>query len=294
MRHLITPARLTVGMPTVRTNDITTYYVDHGAGPPIVFVHGAILDHSQWAPQLDALADGYRCIAYDVRGHGRTGGSTPEAYTVELLADDLAAFLDALDLGQPIVCGLSTGGCIAQVFAARHPDRLSGLVLAGTFGPPYLTFGDRLQRQYVLPATILPVRLFGYERVERVLVWLNETLGESGASGDYEKVEALRETAPTMSTAAFAKTIRAIAGFHDTTVDYDAISVPTLVLYGAHEPGFIRVHASRFAERLPTVEMREVPDAGHASNLDNPTFYADTLREFADRCFGTAADATRP
>lgn len=272
-------------MPTVRTNDLTTYYEDRSEGQPIVFVHGAILDHySQWAPQLNALTDDYRCLAYDVRGHGRTGGSTRDDYTIELLADDLAAFLDALDLEDPVICGLSTGGCIAQVFAARHPDRLSGLVLAGTFGPPYLTFGDRLQRRHVLPATILPVRLFGYERVERALVWLNETLGESGGSGDYEKVESLRETAPTMSTTEFAKTIRAIAGFHHATIEYDAISVPTLVLYGEHEPGFIRAHATRFGDVLPNSTVRTIPGAGHASNLDNPDCFTTALRDFATSC----------
>ena len=267
-------------MPTVRTGDVTTDYEDRGEGPPIVFVHGAILDHTQWWPQLDALSDEYRVVAYDVRGHGRTGGSAVDAYSIELLADDLAALIDALDFDDPVLCGLSTGGCIAQMYASRHPDALSGLVLASTFGPEYLTFGDRLQRGVVLPATIPPTRLVGYERVERVLTWLNETFGSRGSSGDYENVQALRDRGERMTADEFAKTIRAVSRFHDTEIDYANITVPTLVLYGENEPGFIQAHAARFADRLPDVEVRSVPNAGHASNMDNPDFYEDALREF--------------
>lgn len=283
-------------MPTVTTNDITTYYEDRGDGPPVVFVHGAILDHTQWWPQLDALEDEYRVIAYDVRGHGKTGASRLDDYSVEILADDLAAFIEALDLERPVICGLSTGGCIAQVYASRHPDSISGLVLASTFGPEYVTFGDRLQRGVVLPATIPPTRLVGYERVERVLTWLNETFGSTGSSGDYENVQALRDRGEPMTSDEFAKTIRALSGFHDTDVDYDAITVPTLVLFGENEPGFIKAHAARFADLIPDVEVRSVPDAGHASNMDNPDFYEAALREFVtaavDTDSGTEVDGS--
>ena len=281
-------------MPSIELDDAVTYYEDRGDGPPIVFVHGAILDRTQWNPQLDALADDYRVLAYDVRGHGRTGPTDRESYTIELLADDLAAFVDALDLERPVVVGHSTGGCIAQVYAARHPDEISGLVLAGTFGPEYLTLADRIQRDVVLRATIPPTRLVGYERVEKALiVWPNELLGKRGSSGDYGNVQRLRERGEPMTTDEFAKTIRAIHAFHDTTIDYDAITVPTLVLYGENEPGLVHAHAARFADRIADVDVRAVPDAGHASNMDNPEFYEDVLREFLPRCFETD-DVTPP
>lgn len=272
-------------MPTVETNDSTTYYEDRGDGPPVVFIHGAVMDHTQWEPQLDALADDYRVLAYDVRGHGRTGDTDRGRYSIDLLAEDLDAFLDALDLDRPVVCGLSNGGCIAQVYASRHPTRLAGLVLASTFGPEYLTLGDRLQRGFILPATIPLARLVGYERVERAIAWLNETFGRTGSSGDYENVEALRDRGEPMSSVAFAKTIHSLVAFHEQTIAYDAITVPTLVLYGENEPGFIQAHAARFADRISDAEVLAVPDAGHASNMDNPAAYEDALREFLPRCF---------
>ena len=280
-------------MPTVQTNDIETYYERSGSGPPVVFVHGAIVDYTQWQPQFDALSDDYTTIAYDVRGHGRTGGSDRESYSMDLFSDDLAALVDALELDRPVVCGLSLGGCIAQAYADRYPDRLSGLVLVDTFGPSPLSPGERVQRR-LLRATIPLVRLFDYERVERVMVWLQERLSK-GVSGEYENIEAIRATGPTMATEEFAKVIRALARFHETPVGYRSITVPTLVLYGEHDAGFIRQHAPALADAIRGAKIREVPGAGHASNLDNPEFVTDALRLFlwgiwsGDR---TARDAT--
>jgi pimeloyl-ACP methyl ester carboxylesterase len=132
-------------MPKVRTDDIETYYERRGSGPVIVFVHGAIVDHSQWTPQLEALSNENTTIAYDVRGHGRTGGSETDSYSIDLFAEDLEAFTTALDLDKPVLCGLSMGGCIAQAYAARYPERIGGLVLADTFTPELLDWRERLQ-----------------------------------------------------------------------------------------------------------------------------------------------------
>lgn len=64
------------------------------------------------------MSDEYTTVVYDVRGRGRTGGSAPDAYSVHLFAEDLAALVAALDLDRPVVCGLSMGGCVAQASAA--------------------------------------------------------------------------------------------------------------------------------------------------------------------------------
>lgn len=165
------------------------------------------------------------------------------------------------------------------MYAATHPDRLAGLVLADTFGPELLNRRDWLQRSAMLRATVLPVRLVGYQRVEKALVWLQERFQE-GVSGDYERIERLRTEGPKMETDEFAKVVRAVASFHETEIDLSAIAVPTLVLYGEHEPVFIRRYVPKLAGEIPDAAVREVPGAGHASNLDNPEFFTTALREF--------------
>ncbi|WP_435062585.1 alpha/beta fold hydrolase [Halobaculum sp. EA56] len=280
-------------MPTVATNDVETYYERRGDGPPVVFVHGAIVDHSQWAPQFDALADDYTVVAYDVRGHGRTGGSDRGAYSVDLFAEDLAALVDALDLDRPTICGLSLGGCIAMTYAARYPDRCSGLVLADTFGPTPLTLGERVQRR-ALRLTIPFVRVLGYPRVERAMVWLQRRISGEGVAGDYGRIEAIRETGPLMSTAEFAKVIRALASFDRTRVDLASIAAPTLVLYGEHDAGFVRRQSAALGALIPGAEVAAVPGAGHAANLDEPAFVTERVRGLLARAFpdGERSDAT--
>jgi len=122
------------------------------------------------------------------------------------------------------------------------------------------------------------------------MVWLHERFAR-GASGDYEKIERLRATAPQMTTARFAKVIRAVAAFHETAIDFSAIAVPALVLYGEHEPAFIRRHARKLRAELPNALVREVPGIGHASNLDEPEFFTRALREFPALHAGPGAGA---
>ncbi|MDG5777062.1 alpha/beta hydrolase [Haloarculaceae archaeon H-GB2-1] len=277
-------------MPFVETNGVATYYERRGTGPPIVFVHGAIVDHSQWWPQVTALSDQFTTYAYDVRGHGRTRGSDVDSYSVELFAADLDAFISALDVEQPILCGLSMGGCIAQVYAANHPDRLAVLVLADTFTPEIFDRWEWVQRSLLLRAVIPPVRLLGYERVEQAMVWLQERISK-GVSGDYEKIQTLPASGPKMETDEFAKVVRALARFDETRFDLSAITVPTLVLYGEHEAGFVKRHASKLGREVPDAVVDVVPSGGHASNLDNPTFVTQALRDF---CYRIGAGESSP
>jgi len=86
--------------------------------------------------------------------------------------------------------------------------------------------------------------------------------------------------------------VRAVAAFHRTSVDLAAISVPTLVLYGEHEPPFIKRHAPIFESEIPDASMLQVPGAGHASNLDNPEFFTAALREFLADVYPDATETT--
>ena len=141
----------------------------------------------------------------------------------------------------------------------------------------------------MLNALIPPVRLVGLERVEKANVWLTERFFR-GAGGDYEKVEQLREDGPRVTTDEFAKVVRSMARFHERSVDLSAIEVPTLVVYGENDLPFARRHAAAIATQVADVEVAEIADAGHASNLDDPGAFSDLLRSLLFRV-GTADDA---
>jgi non-heme chloroperoxidase len=124
-------------MSTITTKDGTEiYYKDWGSGPPVVFSHGWPLTADAWEAQMFFLAsNGYRCIAHDRRGHGRSGqpwnGNDMDTY-----ADDLAQLFEALDLKGAVMIGHSTGGGEVARFIGRHgTKRVSKAVLMGAVPP---------------------------------------------------------------------------------------------------------------------------------------------------------------
>ncbi len=280
-------------MPTVRTGDVDTYYEIRGEGPPVVFVHGMMMTTTMWAPQVDAFGDAYATIAYDVRGHGHTGGSDRDEYSMELFAEDLEALLDALGVDRAVVCGLSMGGAIAQAFAAAYPDRLAGLVLADTFPTGPMPLVGRLAMANIRFLARL-ARLVDYRTLNRLQLRVGNRL-LPGVSGDEVTVQRLLEEAPTIPRAEFVKIADATARFPRRELDLSVVTAPTLVLAGEHYPLAYEGVKERLAAQLRNAdpEVRVVPGGGHASNLDNPAAFNDAVADLLERAdwAGAAASA---
>ncbi|MEZ0309083.1 MAG: alpha/beta fold hydrolase, partial [Ramlibacter sp.] len=111
-------------------------FVDDGGsgGLVVLFVHSFAGDARHWRAQLQHVRLRRRAIAIDLRGHGRSDAPASGDYSVPALAEDIAAVTDALGLKRFVLVGHSMGGAAATAYAGKHPDRLAGLVLAGTPG----------------------------------------------------------------------------------------------------------------------------------------------------------------
>jgi len=124
-------------MSTILTKDGTTiYYKDWGSGEPVVFSHGWPLSSDSWEAQMFVLAShGYRCIAHDRRGHGRS--SQPwSGNEMNTYADDLATLMDALDLKHAVLVGFSAGGGEVARYIGRHgTKRLAKAALVAAVPP---------------------------------------------------------------------------------------------------------------------------------------------------------------
>jgi len=267
---------------SARTNGIETYYVCRGEGPPVVFVHGMAMDHRMWDGQTTALSDEFTTVAYDVRGHGRTGGSDAALYSVDLFAADLDALLNALAMERPVLVGLSLGGCIAQAYAAAHPENVAGLVLADTFPPGPLSVRARLLFSNLRVLARLD-RIVRYKRLNRLQMWVGDKLSPGVAGeGAGERIQRLMESSPTIPHEEFAKIARATAAFSTTPLDLSGVIAPALLLYGERVPGPLQDLARTVPARLGStkVTVTEVPNGGHASNVDNPAFFTEEVREF--------------
>jgi non-heme chloroperoxidase len=126
-------------MTTITTNDGTAiYYKDWGAGQPVVFSHGWPLNSDSWEAQMLFLAsNGYRCIAHDRRGHGRSGqpwaGNDMDTY-----AEDLSTLIETLDLTNAVLAGFSTGGGEVARYVGRHGTKRVAKVALISAVPPLM------------------------------------------------------------------------------------------------------------------------------------------------------------
>ena len=108
-------------------NGINLYHETHGAGRPMILLHGGLGSGEMFGPVLPALAGHHRVIAVDLQGHGRTA-DIDRPLDVRLMADDIAALIDHLGLDRPDIVGYSLGGGVALQTAVRHPDKVGRLV----------------------------------------------------------------------------------------------------------------------------------------------------------------------
>ncbi len=272
-------------MPRVQTDDIQTYYEIRGEGSPLLLLHGGFVDHRMWQPQILAFAQDFQVIVYDMRGHGKTGGSQKRRYSTQLFARDLDALLQQLEIEQAIVCGLSLGGIIAQAFAALYPERISALILCDTAVSTTLTWSDKIQI-YLLGWSLSPsVRLMGARRFVDYAFWFARlTRGEAWFGQNAEVREYVRDCMRSFDTREMAKLYNLIVGFHG--VDLAKIKVPALVINGEYESANVLQHTAYIQRRIPHAKTAVIPGAGHTSNMENPQVFNEVVLHFLREAFG--------
>lgn len=206
-------------------------------------------------------------------------------YTIDTFADDLYALLEALEIDQPVVIGQSFGGIIAQDFAIRYPQRLKGLVLAGSMVAIDLTLLDRLQCRVLFPgwAMQLAIQTLSLERFVRFSVWLGRvTLGRDFLSTDPASQAYLEQCMLQMEREEYLKLWQALYAFH--LLPLERIQVPVLALNGADEGKNMLAHTQEIVRRAPRAEGQIIPRARHASNLDNPVAFNQAVEAFVQHC----------
>src|SRR5438874_9820338 len=221
-------------MPTITTKDgAQIYYKDWGSGQPVVFSHGWPLNADAWDDQLYFFAtNGYRAIAHDRRGHGRSS-QTSNGNDMDTYADDLAALVEALDLTSAIHVGHSTGGGEVARYIGRHgTKRVAKAVLIGAIPPLMLKTGAN-------PGG-LPIEVFDQLRAnvvaDRSQFWKDLSIPFYGYNRPGAKVsEGVRDSFWRQGMmAGFPAAYFCIKAFSETdlTKDLEKCDVPTLILHG--------------------------------------------------------------
>src|SRR5699024_6110335 len=283
-------------MPTVRTNGVQAYCEEYEEGLPIVLHHGATSNHRLWAERARPLAADYRIIVYVLRGHGRTGGSERTSYTTGLYAEDLGAFINALELDRPAICGLSLGGMIAQTYAAESPETISALCTLGTRTPEILD-GEWVERRLVpkIGAILSPVVDPNHimELLYRFYAWRSDDDGTETLRNAERIQNEHAADFPAMADAEVGKVHDLLRRYPAESVAHSMITIPSLLLYGERESEVAGPHAEYMADTIPVAEVRRIPNAGHNSHVDNPEFILDLLREFLAIAVGDRYEINR-
>ncbi|RZU73645.1 pimeloyl-ACP methyl ester carboxylesterase [Micromonospora kangleipakensis] len=139
-------AEPTTSVQYAEVNGVNLYYETHGAGRPMILLHGGLGSGEMFGPILPTLADGHQVILVDLQGHGRTA-DVDRPLDITLMADDVAALIDHLGLEKPDVVGFSLGGGVALQVAIRHPEKVGRLVSASANIRRSAIYPEMLQQQ---------------------------------------------------------------------------------------------------------------------------------------------------
>ena len=257
-------------MAFIAAGGITVHYdlVGPQGAPVILFANSIGTGFHIWDEQVPELSKTFRVLRYDMRGHGLTD-ATPGAYSMDMLADDAAALLDALGIERAHVCGLSIGGMMAQKLAAKAPQRVLSLILCDTaslIGPPSV-WDDRIkaieERGMGAIASGVMARWFTErfrtEQADRVRGYVN-MVARPTVEGYVGCSKAIRDA--------------------DLAEDDARISCPTLVLVGDQDVATPPAQAEQLAGAIRGARFAVVPDAAHIPCVEQPAAMNALILDF--------------
>jgi pimeloyl-ACP methyl ester carboxylesterase len=257
----------------VRPGATIAYWVSGpDRAPVVVLLHGATLDHQAWNDQVDGLAERYRVVVPDLRGHGES--TLTGAFRFDDAVDDVAALLDEVDTGAPVVLGgLSLGGNIAQEIVYRDPGRVDALVVADS------TCNTADRHPLAAPLTIAAL--------SAMLLGGRERFMQHAAAVTSPHDDVRQYILDANEDRAAFEVVQILASLLDDGLHPEPgylLPVPTLLLVGADDQvGDIATGSGEWAARDPMIEHVVIPGAAHASNQDNPAAFTAALAVFLDR-----------
>lgn len=246
-------------MAYIERGGVKVYYESHGEGQPLLLSHGYSATSQMWQGQVNAFP-GYRIVTWDMRGHGQTDSPDDQSlYSEEHTVDDMAAILRELGMTKAVIAGLSLGGYMSLAFNVKYPRMVRALMLFDT-GPGYKS----------------PVGREGWNEtaMKRAEVFEAKGLDALGASAEVR-------ASTHRSAAGLAKAARGMLAQFDARIieSLPAIVVPTLVLVGENDQPFLGA-TDYMAAKIPGALKAVIPNAGHASNIDQPAAFNEAVTDF--------------
>jgi 3-oxoadipate enol-lactonase len=259
-------------MPKTRINNIDIAYDDTGAGSAVVLIHGYPFNRSMWAEQVSALADSYRVVTLDLRGHGESESSTG-ASTMKLMAQDVATLMDELQIDRAVIGGLSMGGYVTLAFYQLFPGRVEKLLLADTRAQ-----ADTEEGKATRADQVQQIQAEGMTGIVNAM--LPKLLSPETVSKQPEIVKRVRDMMMHTSPEGAIGALRGMAEREDQTERLTQINVPTLIVVGKEDPITPVADSQKMHEGIADSQLVVIENASHVSNIEQPEQFNRALKDF--------------
>lgn len=259
----------------LKIDDLQIHYKIKDAENPdltVVFIHGFPFDSSIWDKQMEGLPDNVCGISYDIRGFGKSS-SRHHFFSIDLFAADLISFLQKLAAKRIVLCGVSMGGYIALRAVQRSSDHLAGLILCDTNAS----------------ADSNEAKLKRFESINQITGGGKAQFAESFLKGLFSKktnednqqlVDNIGRIILDTSDDSICAAQLALASRTETVTFLPAISVPCLIIRGSEDQLMSIEHAEQMDSQLNSHGIREIADAGHLPNAENPEAFNEAINNF--------------
>jgi pimeloyl-ACP methyl ester carboxylesterase len=259
-------------------NGVELYYEDTGQGFPVVFCHEFAGDYRAWDLQVRAFARRFRCITYSQRGFPLS--SVPDdldAYTQDLLIEDLRALLAHLGIEQAFIVGFSMGGSVVLNFALRYPALCRAITVVGTGAGAT----NRERFEHDIDEVVDLIRSRGmHEFAERYAEGpTRQPFKRKDPHGWSVFREQLAEHSAVGQTLTMLGVLRRRPSVLSLGSELEALRVPTLIIIGDEDEPCVDV-AVFLKRRIATSGLLVVPQSGHTVNLEEPAVFNAAVLEF--------------
>jgi len=253
----------------VEVNGINMFYFEKGKGHPLILLHGGIVTaETNWLKQIDFFAKYFRVIAPDSRGHGRTNNPTEE-FSYKLMADDLVALIQALNLEKPFILGWSDGGQIILEIGINYPDVAKALVAGGTLSEITEHYTSGMKHWGIKgPGNV------DFEKLREVIPQFVDALPEMHS--------------PVYGSEYWKKLLQNISKMwldplHFPKKKIKQINTPILVIAGDRDAAVSIEECVKIYKLIPNAELAIIPNATHGVYDTKPDLFNETVLDFLIR-----------
>lgn len=271
-------------MPKVKANKLAMNFEQQGNGEPLILIPYLAADNACYAFQVAEYSKNFTCISVDLRGTG-TSGNPRGAYSTETLADDVAAFMQAIGVEKAHIGGLSLGAAVGMWLAAKHPERIKSLSLHSIWPKTDLFLATVVQSWQAVAKALASVP---ETTISAIFPWCFTPKLYAEKPDYIQSLSDFVRSRPPQSVHAFLEQTKAVLA-HDASAQLGKIAAPTLLTFGRYD----QITSMRFADGLMHAirnsEIHVFEDCSHAPLYENVADFNEISMRFLKTHSGHAA-----